>query len=117
MNKWKFSIDNNNLIKLVLEGKKTATTYLYNENDVPIVGEKSIICYDDNSEACIIQTKKYYVMKFNQMTESLAKLEGEGDLSLNYWRNVHFDFFKNIDKYFNEEYKIIFEIFKLIDKF
>lgn len=39
MEKWKFGIDNNNLVELVLEGKKVATSYLYNEKDLPKIGE------------------------------------------------------------------------------
>ena len=47
------------------------------------------------------------------MTEEYAKLEGEGDLSLDYWKQEHYNFFKSFDSSFNEESKIIFEI---IDK-
>lgn len=116
MEKWKFGIDNNNLIKLVLEGKKVATSYLCSEKDLPKIGEKSIICYDDNSEACIVKTKDCKVIEFKDMTEDLCRLEGEGDLSLEYWKNVHLDFFKSFDNNFNENSKIIFEIFEVVKK-
>ena len=55
-------------------------------------------------------------MKFNEMTEKYASLEGEGDLSLDYWKKVHSDFFKSFYPAFSEEDKIIFEIFKVIKK-
>lgn len=31
---WKFGIDNDKLVELVLLGKKTATTSLYDKNDI-----------------------------------------------------------------------------------
>lgn len=114
MDKWSFGIDNNKLIHLVLQGKKVATSYLYNESELPKINEKSILCYDDGTEACIIQTKDFKILKFNEMTANLCKKEGEGDLTLNYWKKVHFDFFKRINKNFNENSKIIFEEFELI---
>lgn len=116
MERWSFGIDNNYLIDLVKTKKKTATSYLYNENDLPIVGEESIICFDDKKDACIIKTIDYKVLKFKDMTEELAKLEGEGDLSLKYWKDVHYNFFKAIKQDFTEEDKIIFEIFELVEK-
>ena len=117
MEKWKFAIDNDKLIELVLSNKKIATSSLYIEDTkLPIIGEESIICYDNDSFACIVKTIDYKIMKFNEMTEEYAKLEGEGDLSLDYWKNVHCNFFKSIDSSFNEKSKIIFEIFEVVDK-
>ena len=116
MEKWKFGIDNNKLIELVLLKKKRATSYLYlDDRDLPIIGEKSMICYDDDNIACIVKTVDYKIIKFNEMTEEYAKLEGEGDLSLEYWKKVHYDYFNSIDSSFNDERKIVFEIFELVD--
>lgn len=116
MEKWSFGIDNENLIDLVLSGKKTATSYLFN-NNLSKVGEKSVILHDDKTSACEIETVKLCVLKFCEMTQEKAMLEGEGDLSLEYWKKVHFDFFKSIKPNFSESDKIVFEIFKVIKKF
>ena len=115
MKEWKFGIDNNNLVKLVIEGKKRATTCPYYEEDIPIIGEESIILYDNGKQACKVKTKEYYVMKFCEMTEELSSLEGEGDLSLEYWRKIHMDYFTSFDKTFNDESLIIFEIFEVVE--
>ena len=115
MEKWKFGIDNNKLIELVLSNKKRATSSLYIDGaKLPIIGEESIICYDNDSLACIVKTIDFKIMRFNEMTEEYAKLEGEGDLSLDYWKNVHYTFFKSVDPFFNEDSKIVFEVFELI---
>ena len=117
LEKWKFGIDNNELINLVLSNKKRATSSLFIDNtNLPVIGEESIICYDDGIFACVVKTIDYKIMKFNEMTEEYAKLEGEGDLSLDYWKKVHYDFFKSIDRSFNEESKIVFEVFKVVKK-
>ena len=117
MEKWKFGVNNNELISLVLSSKKTATTSLFKDDTkLPVIGEKTIICYDDGTEAATVRTIDFKIMKFNEMTEEYAKLEGEGDLSLDYWKKVHYNFFKSIDKNFNDDSKIIFEIFELVVK-
>lgn len=113
MKNWSFGIDNDKLIKLVLEGKKTATTSLYDFDRIPVIGEESIIRLDNEKDACIVKTADYKIIKFNEMTEELAKLEGEGDLSLDYWKQVHLEFFKSVNPNFKEDDKIIFEIFKV----
>ena len=117
LTKWKFAQDNNHLISLVLEGKKKATTSLYEEGmKLPVIGEESIICYDDDTCACVVKTVDFKIMKFKDMTEEYASLEGEGDLSLNYWKKVHYDLFVSFDFSFNEDSKIVFEIFELVKK-
>ena len=113
MNNWSFGIDNDKLIGLVLEGKKTATSSLYNFDKIPVIGEESIIHFDNEKDACIVETVDYKIIKYNEMTEELAKLEGEGDLSLNYWKQVHLNFFKSVNPNFKEDDEIIFEIFKV----
>lgn len=114
MKSWSFGVDNDKLIELVLMGKKTATTSNYDENELPIIGEESIIHFDNEKEACVVKTIDYKIMKFKDMTEELASLEGEGDLSLDYWRKVHFDFFKSYNPDFNDDTLVVFEEFKVV---
>ena len=113
--RWKFGTDNAKLIDLVLRGKKTATTYLTaDENDV--VGKQSIIVDDNGKDACLVETTAIHKMKFCDMTWELAKLEGENK-TLKEWKEIHEKYFKKINKNFNENTKIIFEIFKLVKKY
>lgn len=119
MDKWKFGIDNEELIDLVLKGEKTATTSLYNSYikdgiDLPKVGDESIIIHDDNTDACKIINTNVIITEFKNITKELAYLEGEGDKSLEYYRKVHNEFFKKIDSSFNDNTKVVFEIFKVL---
>lgn len=109
LKKWNFGIDNDKLVELVLAGKKTATTCLYNEKNVPQIGERQILIYDNEKTACITETKKVIITEFKNITEKMAYLEG--DNSLKYYRQKHEEYFKTIDPNFNENTKVIFEIF------
>ena len=77
LERWTFGINTNQLVELVLEGKKTATTYLY-EDDNSIIGLKdtssldvlsgySLLCrYNDNivkTENNINYLKKYSIVR------------------------------------------------------
>ena len=116
INRWTFGIDTDKLVKLVLDGKKTATTSLYEYDSLPTVGELSILTDSNNNDMCILKTKKVIVTEFKNITWDIAKLEGE-NISLEEWRKVHKDFFSKIDSSFNDDTEVIFEIFEVIEKF
>ena len=102
-------------MKLVLDGKKTATTSLYEFDSLPTVGDVSILTDSNNNDMCIIKTKEVIVTEFKNIIWDLAKLEGENN-SLEEWRKVHKNFFSKIDSSFNYDTKIIFEIFEVIER-
>lgn len=112
MNRWSFGIDNDKLIKLVLEGKKQATTSNYDINELPVIGQQSIIVFDNGKDACIVETQDYKILKFKEIDSSLSDLEGEGDF--NSWKENHIKFFKMYNDNFNDETTVVFETFKLI---
>lgn len=120
--KWKFGTDNDKLVRLVLNGDKRATTSLYEEyiledEELPKVGDRSIILFDDGREACLIEDVEVIVTEFRNITAELAFIEGEGDKSLAYYRNEHIKIFKNIDDSFSDDSKVVFEVFKVIEKY
>lgn len=115
----------NELAKLVVNGVKTATASAYQlyeiENSpLPPIGGLNIILDSDNNAVCITETTKVYSCPFNQVSESHALKEGEGDLSLAYWRRVHKDFFsKELKAYnldFDENMFVVCEEFKVVWK-
>lgn len=120
--RWKFGTDNDKLVELVLKGEKRATTSLYSEylndnEELPKVGDRSIILFDDGRDACLIEDVEVIVTEFKNITEDLAFIEGEGDKSLDYYRKEHIRIFKNIDSSFDNDSKVVFEIFKVIKKY
>ena len=82
------------MAELTIKGDKRATTslhYLYEieKEEVPKVGELSIITDFDGNAKCIIKTTDVKVLPFSKVDEKFAYTEGEGDKSLEYWRRVH----------------------------
>ncbi len=110
------------LAQLVLEGKKTATSSLLRffkeENEpLPKVGNRSYIKNSKGEPLCVIELEEIVVMPFNDVGERLAMAEGEGDLSLKYWREEHKRFFMKYYSDFTEDLEVVSEYFKVIHKF
>ncbi len=92
------SEDAEELCSLVLQGKKTATASLFWEyedkpEDEPIVGGYSVVTDYEGVPRCVLRTTELRVVPFNEVDEQFAFDEGEGDQSLDYWREVHWDYF------------------------
>lgn len=86
------------LLELVLIGKKTGTAgsvigYEYFDEGIPEVGDLSIITNWEGIPKCVIETTKINITPFSEVTAEFAQTEGEGDLSLDYWREGHWNYF------------------------
>lgn len=106
---FQFGVYANELANLVLSGKKTATTSafdLYEGNEpLPQNGAYDAILNSRNQAVCIIKNDSVEIKNYLDVNEQHAYLEGEGDRSLQYWRNVH-------NKFFMNEYQLEGQIFK-----
>jgi uncharacterized protein YhfF len=83
---------------LVKQGVKTATASLvwaYEAEDEPLpeIGDYSIILNSRGKPICIIQTSGVHICPFEEVDGEQAFLEGEGDRTLGFWREVHWEFF------------------------
>lgn len=115
LNKWSFGIDVDRLVNLVLNGKKTATSSLYKLDNVSKGGDISILTDSKGNNICFTKITNIIVTEFKNITWDLAKLEGENK-SLNEWKENHMNYFNEIYPNFNENTKIIFEVFEVIKK-
>ncbi|MGO3795508.1 MAG: ASCH domain-containing protein [Pauljensenia sp.] len=82
------------LVDLVLSGAKTATASVlseYTEQDEPLpeIGELGIICDGAGRPRALVRTDAVATIPFDEVDELHATAEGEGDLSLDYWRRAH----------------------------
>jgi uncharacterized protein YhfF len=111
--------------RLVVSGIKTATssalsTWEAEGSLLPQPGLISIILDGRDQPICIIETTEVYVCRFNSVDEEFAHDEGEGDLSLAYWRDAHKSFFTRqlakIGKEFSEKTPLVCERFQVIYK-
>ena len=120
---WQYGCAQDKLAQLTLQGTKTATAssdpvYKAENEPVPAVGDYSIILDSQNQAVCIIQTTQIDIVPFYQVDEEQAYLEGEGDRTLTYWREVHRTFFESemqsIHQKFTEDMLVVCERFKIV---
>lgn len=110
------------LLALVLGGDKTATAgalwdYEAAGEALPSVGTLGIVLDGEGHPRALIVTTAVDVVAFDQVSEEFARLEGEGDLSLAYWREEHERFFTTVaghDKGFSPEMPVVCERFELV---
>lgn len=84
------------LLALVLDGTKTATASAlsdYPDGNLPEPGSLSILLDSGGTPQALIATTEVQVVPFDEVGADHARAEGEGDLSLEYWRTVHREFF------------------------
>jgi len=108
---------------LVRDGIKTATAslvwaYEIEGEAMPKVGDHSMILDGRGAPMCIIQTTAVSMRPFNEVDETHAYLEGEGDRSLAFWRDVHWAFFSRectvVGCEPSQEMPVVCERFKLV---
>ena len=113
----------NELIQLVLIGKKTATCGSLWEWEaegklLPKAGDIWVELDGSGNPVCITETVEVTIRKYNEVDADFARAEGEGDLSLNYWRDAHRNFFSRVlskvGKEFSEDMPLVCERFHLI---
>ncbi|MDB4940373.1 MAG: RNA-binding protein [Candidatus Doudnabacteria bacterium] len=103
------------LKNLVLSGVKTATTGIYRDGQfVPKVGDHAQIADQNKKPFCVIKYTKVEVKKFMEVGYDFARLEGEGDKSIEDWRNSHRTYFKKYYKSFEDNSLVICEEYELI---
>lgn len=110
---------------LIANGQKTASCsalWDWEAEGKPVPGEGLITIVLDGQGAplCIVETTETALRKYNEVDADFARAEGEGDLSLNFWRTAHKNFFSRtlpkIGREFSEEMPVVCERFRVIYK-
>jgi uncharacterized protein YhfF len=112
----------NELLKLVLSGKKRATSsslLCYAEGEQPKPGSLSIVTDWNGAPHCVIETKAVQVIRFCDMTFEICSREGE-DECLETWKAGHRRFFtldaEELGYEFTEDMPVVFEDFEVVYK-
>lgn len=112
----------NELVHLVLEGKKQATSsslaaYELTGEDLPSVGSYSIVTDWAGEPKCVIETVTTTIIAFDDVDFELCQKEGEDD-NLESWRQNHIKFFseesQELGYTFTGAMKILFEEFQVV---
>lgn len=86
------------LLAYVLDGPKRATTgalwaYEAEGEAVPVPGDFSVLLDGHGVARCVIRTTRVDIVPLDEVDAAYAYDEGEGDRSLEYWRDAHWTYF------------------------
>ncbi|MEO1210209.1 MAG: ASCH domain-containing protein [Cyanobacteria bacterium J06638_20] len=86
---------------LILNGRKTATCsalweWEAEQSPLPTAGLKTIVLDSAHTPLCIIETTAVSLCPFNEVTADFAYAEGEGDRTLESWREGHWQYFARV---------------------
>lgn len=98
---WQFGYgveQGNRLLDCVLNGPKRATAgalwaYEAEGEAIPVAGDFGVLLDGHGNARCVIRTASVDVVPFDQVDAAFAYDEGEGDRTLEYWRDVHWTYF------------------------
>lgn len=104
------------LIDLVIRGVKTATCSTEDEPNISAPNERWIVLDGRGEPRCVIETTEVTYCRFGEVDAAFAYEEGEGDRSLDHWRNAHRNYFDRQGE-FREDMMLICERFRLVEIF
>jgi uncharacterized protein YhfF len=82
------------LLELVLIGRKTATCWAASEGGKGVeVGKRWIVNDGQGRASAVLETVELTRRRFEDVDAGFAFDEGEGDRSLAYWRRAHTNYF------------------------
>lgn len=110
---------------LIVQGIKTGTcsavwAWEAEGNPIPKDGYLTVALDGRGEPLCIVETYEITIRKYNEVDADFARAEGEGDLSLEYWRAAHERYFTRtlakIGKEFSDDMPLACERFRVIYK-
>ena len=102
------------LLGLVIEGVKTATCSTRDEPNTSTPGERWVVLDGRGHPRCVIESTEVTFRHYREVDAAFAHDEGEGDRSLDYWRDAHRKYFGRLGK-FSEDMMLICERFRLVE--
>ncbi len=90
--------DANECAQLVKNGIKKAISHSllglqYRKEPLPKIGDFTVVTDWNGKAQCIVRTTSVKLKPYFSIDGEYAKLEGEGDKSLAFWKKVHWDYF------------------------
>ena len=103
------------LLALVHGGRKTATCWAAAQMGPSVAGEQSIVLDGAGQPALLVETVSCVSIRYCDVSADFAALEGEGDLSLEYWRGAHSRYFTRAGV-FSEDMDLWCETFRVVER-
>jgi uncharacterized protein YhfF len=102
------------LLDLVIAGRKTATCMTPDDPNRPRVGQRWVVLDGRGEPACVIETTELSERRFEDVDAAFARDEGEGDGTLETWRRNHRIYFGRLGK-FEDGMTLLCERFRLVE--
>jgi uncharacterized protein YhfF len=102
------------LAALVLSGTKTTTCWAAVEGLKTEPGKLMVMVSGDGTPLAVIETLTLTQRRFHEVEADFAHDEGEGDLSLTYWRDAHRRYFTR-NSQFAEDMLLYCERFRVVE--
>jgi uncharacterized protein YhfF len=111
------------LIALMQQGTKRGTcsmlwSWEFEGEAIPAVGDIGIVVDYFDRPVMLHRITRVEIIPFNEVTAEFAASEGEGDMSLAYWRKVHWEFFlrecEQIGRTIDEAMPLVCETFEVL---
>lgn len=109
------------LLRLVLAGIKSATAssladYEEEGDPLPAVGDLSIILDGAGRPRAVLEVTSIRIVPFDQVTAEHARAEGEDDRTLESWRRIHEQFWREHSACgFAPDMPVVCESFRVVD--
>lgn len=103
------------LLALVLSGAKTGTCWSERETVETHVGKRMVACDGGGAPRAVIETISLEPRAFDAVDAAFARLEGEGDLSLAWWRAAHQAYFER-NGGFDPKMMLWLEVFRVVER-
>lgn len=109
--------------ELVRTGQKTASCSMelwYSEHGevMPQVGHLQVVTNWDGEPVCVIEITEVSTSPYSEVGEDFARAEGEGDRTLQWWREAHARFFQaecdELGIEWHEQRLLVLERFKVV---
>ncbi len=109
--------------ELILKGEKRATCsmdywYSHEGEPIPAAGDLHVVTRWDGQPVCIIEVTEVSKCRYADVDEDFAAAEGEGDKSLGWWRQAHWEYFSRecaeLGLIPREDILLILEQFKVV---
>lgn len=113
----------NRAVKLVLSGKKRATSHSllglqYRKAPLPKIGDFTVLTDWNGVAQCIVRTVAVRLKPFFSISESYARLDGEDHHSLEAWKKTHWEHYTRELAYYGrvprESMIIVCEVFEKV---
>jgi len=87
------------LAQLVVAGLKTATCWAVSQGELTQLGKRMVMLDGAGTPTAIVETVELTQRRFDLVDAAFAYDEGEGDRSLEYWRQGHRKYFGRLGNY------------------